>query len=382
MKRPVCCLWLILSAALLWPDFLGSRRVPGPLPPDLYGPRPAVDIYIDLVYSPESRRTRLDLAVPVGVDGTVPVVVYVHGGGFCRGGKESGSFFNSFEAKLLLQLGVALAAVNYRLTDETGFPGQIEDVKTAVRFLKKYGGSYGLAAPHIALLGHSAGANLVLMAALTGEEAFPGSQHRDFSSEVGVAVSLAAPTDFSSLDRSAYRHYVSPTDIEAASPVNYPNRRPTPLLVVHGSHDDIVPLRQAEYFVHRQLHRGCRALSYVRVQGGNHGFSSDRQDPGRRALAYLVVQTIIKYIDRAGTYGDINLDGALDILDIEALKGRMGARGIYENGQSADLDWNPLADLDDDLTIDEEDLKLIKGVIRYPDAFYRGKIPPPRPGPG
>ena len=106
-------------------------------------------------------RTSLDIYIPAGC-GPVPVVVWVHGGGWRRGDKEAGQI----ERKVAWaeSIGAALAAVNYRLsTPDSGvmWPDHGADVAAAVAFIQQEGASLGLDTDRMVLLGHSAGAHLV-----------------------------------------------------------------------------------------------------------------------------------------------------------------------------------------------------------------------------
>jgi len=106
-------------------------------------------------------RVSLDLYIPAGC-GAVPVVVWVHGGGWRTGDKDAGQIERKVE--WAESIGVALAAVNYRLsTPDSGvvWPDHGEDVAAAVAWIQREGPSLGLDTDRMVLLGHSAGAHLV-----------------------------------------------------------------------------------------------------------------------------------------------------------------------------------------------------------------------------
>lgn len=118
--------------------------------------------YRDLAYGPEALQ-RLDLYLPNDAAGALPVVVLVHGGGFCACDKRDWHLYPGFYA---LQRGFALASVNYRLAPAAKFPTPVEDVKEAVRFLRVHAREYGLSGEKMFLYGTSAGGNLVAVAGL------------------------------------------------------------------------------------------------------------------------------------------------------------------------------------------------------------------------
>lgn len=125
----------------------------------------------DVVYAErsgvDSSQLSLDLAVPDRSAGCppVPVVVYVHGGGFGRGDKANGV---DTKVTSMTAEGWAFAAVNYRLVGDPGsggltspHPGQADDVAAALAHLADHADRYGIDGERLALLGHSAGAFLV-----------------------------------------------------------------------------------------------------------------------------------------------------------------------------------------------------------------------------
>lgn len=121
---------------------------------------------------------RLDLHLPdrAGCD-PLPVVVWVHGGGWRTGDKE---FSVADKVPLWNAAGWAVASINYRLTDtavaeneRVMAPTHNEDVAAALGWLVDHAGEVGVDAEHIALLGHSAGAGIV--AALATDPAYLGA---------------------------------------------------------------------------------------------------------------------------------------------------------------------------------------------------------------
>ena len=105
--------------------------------------------------------TSVDVYLPPGC-GPVPVVMWVHGGGWRRGDKASG--YVERKAAWAESLGAALVSVNYRLTTpDSGvrWPDHGEDVAAAVAWVQQEGPAFGLDATNVTLIGHSAGAHLV-----------------------------------------------------------------------------------------------------------------------------------------------------------------------------------------------------------------------------
>jgi hypothetical protein len=82
-------------------------------------------------------RQKLDLYVPK-TDDKVPLIIFIHGGGFSRGDKGDQN------PAPLLSEHFAVASINYRLSQDAIFPAQIEDCKAAVRWLRKNAAQYNL----------------------------------------------------------------------------------------------------------------------------------------------------------------------------------------------------------------------------------------------
>jgi arylformamidase len=116
----------------------------------------------DLAYGPHPRQT-LDIFVPDGLSnnlaGPPPLHVFLHGGYWQAMSKES----SGFVAEGLVQAGVAVAVVNYRLSPEVSIKDIIEDVRNALAWLYVNGTSHGVDGTKIQVSGHSAGGHLVAM---------------------------------------------------------------------------------------------------------------------------------------------------------------------------------------------------------------------------
>ena len=96
----------------------------------------------DVVYSevPGYRPLELDLYLPPG-DGPHPVIVHVHGGGWRRGTRRhplpalGADFYDRLAAQ-----GFAVAAIDYRLSGEARFPAPLDDVRTAIGWVRDNAG--------------------------------------------------------------------------------------------------------------------------------------------------------------------------------------------------------------------------------------------------
>lgn len=150
-----------------------------------------------LVYaSPGGKDLQLDLYLPQGATGKLPVIVFLHGGGWSGGTRTTGPDFKRFFA----QDGFAVAAIEYRLTTDITFPSNVEDVKTAVRWLRANAATYNLDAQHIGLWGTSAGGQLAGVAGLSPRGTFEGQGNLDQSSAVQCVLDAYGPALFTLMD--------------------------------------------------------------------------------------------------------------------------------------------------------------------------------------
>lgn len=123
--------FLLLVAALPAAAQPGPKQSPG----GPSGDRSPTDVvaHRDLAYVEGGHeRQKLDLYLPRGATAPLPVIVWVHGGGWQNGSKaQCRPLADGFVGR-----GYAVASVGYRLSSDAIFPAQIEDCKAAVRWLR------------------------------------------------------------------------------------------------------------------------------------------------------------------------------------------------------------------------------------------------------
>ncbi|OYW48581.1 MAG: esterase [Novosphingobium sp. 28-62-57] len=102
----------------------------------------------------------LDLWVPKGAK-AAPLVLYVHGGGWKRGSKDT-AMGNALPGHLVGQ-GYAFASINYRLVPQATVEQQASDVAQALAFVLGKAADMGIDRSRVVITGHSAGAHLVAL---------------------------------------------------------------------------------------------------------------------------------------------------------------------------------------------------------------------------
>lgn len=226
--------------------------------------------YLDLPYDTLSEDQKLDLYLPVRRDGALPVVVYIHGGGFEMGDRKYGHILKLVEA---LDRGYAVASISYRLSQEAVFPAAVQDVRNGIRYLRAHAGTYGLDPERIGLFGESAGGNLAAIAAMDPREpvfdAHIPAELRGVSAGAAACVDWFGVVDMSVMMEQNRRNNLRPVKfgpdncpesrylgqslldvpeewMAKTNPISYIGPGMCPMLIEHGTGDFQVPVQQSQ----------------------------------------------------------------------------------------------------------------------------------------
>ena len=126
--------------------------------------------YADIKYGPYERN-KLDLYQAESNEPT-PLVVYIHGGGFRRGSKES---LHGGILRELLDAGISVAAVDYRFISDAPLPAAHHDCRRALQFLRSKADHWNIDKTRIGAFGGSAGAVICMWLAFQDDMADPSS---------------------------------------------------------------------------------------------------------------------------------------------------------------------------------------------------------------
>ena len=240
---------------------------------------------LDVPYAAtDNPRQRLDLFVPArpAAGAPLPVVVFIHGGGWQNGDKAQGRAVVGRFAESGL---CAAASIGYRLSGEAMWPAQIHDCKAAIRWLRAHAGEYGLDPDRIAVIGQSAGGHLAALLGTSGDvAALEGTlgDHAGAGSRVACVIDCYGPTDLLALGPRHAGSGSSPARLlggpiaeneraaREASPITYVSADDPPFLFIHGTDDPVVPFGQSELLAATLAKAGVEAL-LVPVTGGGHG---------------------------------------------------------------------------------------------------------------
>src|SRR5271157_5887042 len=181
----------------------------------------------------------MDIYVPnATLSRPLPLAIFVHGGGMTSGDKGN---INPIFLNALASAGYAVASVNYRLAPQYKFPAQIEDLKSAIRYLRTNAQTYGFNASEMFLFGTSAGGQLSAIAALTGQQSeFDVGPYLNESSSVTAAVDMFGPanlTSYPSYSDPQKAFGVNQNNMVLASPTHYVKANASPILIIQGVND-------------------------------------------------------------------------------------------------------------------------------------------------
>ncbi len=210
----------------------------------------------------------------------LPVLVWIHGGGWSGGSRESGL------PRLIpfARQGFFCASIEYRFSQEAIFPAQIEDCKCAIRYLRAHAEKYGLDPERIGVWGNSAGGHLVALLGTSADvkELEGTGGWAEHSSAVQAVCDFCGPADFPawSVDthRAVRQLFGGPLSerlelARLASPVTHASPQSPPFLIVHGDQDDVVPIAQSEA-LYKSLKGHGVDVTFERIPGAGHALVS------------------------------------------------------------------------------------------------------------
>lgn len=261
----------------------------------------------DLAYVTDGdERQKLDIYLPADYETAetpLPLVLLIHGGGWQEGDKEMDGHMQNF-AKRFNAAGYAVAANNYRFVPEHRMPAQIEDCKSAVRWLRANVKKYNLNPEKFGAWGISAGGHLTAMLATTGEtREFDVGENLDESSAIQAACVLCGPADFIFWmeDRPGVM-FIFPklfggppreTKGLAAkmSPRLHVSEKTAPMMLMHAEDDNLVPVIQAEKMAETLKEKGVSHV-FHRFPAGEGGHVTRRffDEEGSRAVGMFFAE--------------------------------------------------------------------------------------------
>jgi len=247
---------------------------------------------------------KLDLYVTRTPDKPLPTLIWIHGGGWTGGTKESFSGIPAY-----LTMGMNIVNVEYRLARVAPAPAAVEDCRCALRWVIRHAKEYGIDVNRIVVGGGSAGGHLamttgMLTAAAGLDRLCPGPDNL----KVAAIVNWYGISDVNELlDGPNMKPYAvtwlgSAPDREQiakrVSPLTYVRAGLPPVLTIHGDADPTVPYTQSVR-LHKALSDAGVVNELMTIPGGRHGFECCTA--AQRANAYGKIREFLERNHILGT---------------------------------------------------------------------------------
>lgn len=241
-----------------------------------------------------TRELVLDLYRPVTGDEACPLVIYIHGGGWC-----TGTQYRPPSKPRLFDEGFAVAAITYRFSGEAPFPACLHDCKLMVRWLRAHADRFGIDAKRMGAWGISAGGHLAsLLGTTIGDPRWEGDGGwGDTSSGVSAVCNCCGPArlwhkagdpmppqDLVDLCAALVGGPLPENEdgARSASPLAHVSSETVPHLFIHGLADEIVPACHSEE-MHVALQRTGVPSELILLPNTGHDLPPDAlEEPVRR----------------------------------------------------------------------------------------------------
>ncbi|MDO5309220.1 MAG: alpha/beta hydrolase [Planctomycetia bacterium] len=267
----------------------------------------------DVVYKTVGdREIKLNLFLPLRDGKTLkgePLLIYLDSGCWYSDQPGTGGIWGAFGA---IDRGFAVASVAHRSMTESPFPAPMEDVRAAVRFLRKHADEYGYDPERFAVCGCSSGGHLSLTLGISDElSPFNVGDNLDVSGQVQCVVDYFGPADLVTIfdryanqaidciyqacdvkredarpDSEQYKNLMDKAKLY--SPISYVDANYAPTIILQGTDDPIVPLSQSALMYEKLKLAGVRVQLLI-SDGGVH-------DPNSLGSHNMQVREIYEFL--------------------------------------------------------------------------------------
>jgi acetyl esterase/lipase len=207
----------------------------------------------DIVYATANNtQLKLDVWYPNESKSPTPTLVYIHGGGWIFGTKET----SVLQFLPFLEKGWRVVNVEYRMASNSLAPAAVEDTRCALRWVFRNAKQWNFDTSKIVLTGHSAGGHLSLITGMLPKGTSLDNQcYGDEDLKVAAIINWYGITDVNDVIQGPnLKNYAAmwmgsmPTAADIArsvSPLTYVRPGLPPILTIHGDKDDVVPYSEA-----------------------------------------------------------------------------------------------------------------------------------------
>jgi acetyl esterase/lipase len=234
----------------------------------------------------ERERCKLDLYLPENRKGFA-CLVWFHGGGMTGGNK--GDKGTVEVARAFVGDGIAVAAVNYRLSPKATYPSYVEDAAAAVAWIHEHIAEHGGDPEKVFVGGHSAGGYLTSLLGMDARYLRKLGMEPDAIAGL-IPVSGQMMTHFTVRAERGIGSNAIVAD--EAAPIYYARKETPPFLIIMGDHDWPARAEENQYFVAVLKSLGNTRATFLLVPDRNHGSIAGRipqpGDPAREAILLFI----------------------------------------------------------------------------------------------
>lgn len=269
--------------------------------------------FADLNYAGDTlSQHTLDVYLPEKKAGKYPVVVHIYGSAWFSNNSKGTADIGTI-VKAYLGAGYAVVCPNHRASTEAKWPSQSHDIKAVIRWIRGNAEKYNFDPDFVATSGFSSGAHLSsFMGATNGTKtAKIGSYEIDLegnlgnftdkSSSVNASVVWSGPIDMENMTCGGRKEDGKEPEIvllgcpktsenhdrfASLGTVNYLDKNDAPMIVFHGTADNIVPHCQGVELSEKLKEAGIPSEFYS-VEGGGHGYNMYSEENLARAVSFL-----------------------------------------------------------------------------------------------
>lgn len=279
---------------------------------------PKIDVrcsekFADLDYAGDGQvYHKLDIYMPEVEKELYPVVIHVYGSAWfsnnSKGSAELGTIVNA-----LLDAGYAVVTPNHRSSLDAKFPAQIHDIKAVVRFVRANAEKYRFDTDFIVTSGFSSGAHLASLAATScGVPELEGAlgPYTAYSSLVDAACCWSGPVDLHYMscgkEVDDWNHMPEETVMgfafkgneeafKALNATTYIDPSDPPVVIMHGTADNVVPSCQGVRF-HELLVKAGVVTELHLVDGAGHGMGMYEPETLESMVSFLERARVLKAV--------------------------------------------------------------------------------------
>lgn len=220
-----------------------------------------------------------------------PCVIVIHGGSWAGGDSRQLPELNSF----LAAKGYNVASINYRLAPKWHPPAPVEDVASALKYLRAHAAGLHIDTNNFILLGRSAGGQIALLAGYTlHDKSIKGII--DFYGPADMVWGYEVQSNPLIMDsRKVMEDYIGGPYAKVAqkyfdcSPLVYVNKNSPPTLILHGDNDVLVAPEHSRRLNEKLQQNGVKHY-YLKIPWATHGFDFNLNGPGGQLSTYAVLR--------------------------------------------------------------------------------------------